>query len=65
VTAVTNLGAILVFNESSFYLNETGDSEGNNLSNTVLNNLQLTTDFAGVLILDNQTHEEIKHNERG
>jgi len=41
-------------------LNKTGDSVGNNLSNTVLNNLQLTADFAGLLILDNQPHEEIK-----
>ena len=50
---------------SIFYLNKTGDGVGNNLSNTVLNNLQLTADFAGLLILDNQPHEEVKHNELG
>ena len=31
----------------------------------MLSNLQLTADFAGLLILDNQPHKEIKHNERG
>jgi len=45
------------------YLNKTGDSVGNYLSNTVLNNLQLTADFARLLILDNQPHEEIKQKE--
>ena len=45
------------------YLNKTGDSVGNYLSNTVPNNLQLTADFAGLLILDNQPHEEIKQKE--
>jgi len=44
---------------------KTRDSVGKNLSNTVLNDLQPTADFAGLLILDNQPHEEIKHNERG
>jgi len=44
-------------------LNKTGDSVGNYLSNTVPNNLQLTADFAGLLILDNQPHEEVKQKE--
>jgi len=47
------------------YLDKTGDSLANNLNSTVLNNLQLTAEFAGLLILDNRPHEEIKHNEWG
>jgi len=31
---------LLLAAEESFYLNKTGDSVANNLSNTVLNNLQ-------------------------
>jgi len=50
---------------AQFCLNKTGDSVGNNVINTVLNNLQLTADFAGLLILDHQPHEVIKQNERG
>jgi len=50
---------------TTFYLNKTGYSVGNYLSNTVLNNLQLTPDFASLLTLDNRPHEEINRNERG
>jgi len=49
----------------NIHWNKTGHSVGNNLSSTVLYNLQLTADFAGLLISDNQPREETKHNERG
>jgi len=49
----------------TLYLNKTGDNVCNNEINTVSNNLQFAADFAGLLILDNQPYEEIKHSERG